>query len=126
MTQAEGGPCPPSFGLPPGYLDEEDGLRLLDRIHTLQGARVLIALAGAPGSGKSTLLKRLFGAYPDRFGFSVSHTTRAPRDGEEEGVAYYFTTKEAFQKLIAEDAYDGTRGPHQLSHHNKVKGIMFS
>ena len=50
-------------------------------------------------------MKRLFAAYPDRFGFSVSHTTRGPREGEEEGVAYYFTTKENFQKLVAEDAF---------------------
>jgi ABC-type multidrug transport system ATPase subunit len=64
-----------------------------------------IVVSGPSGSGKSTLLKRLFAAYPDRFGFSVSHTTRGPRDGEEEGVAYYFTSKENFAKLVAEDAF---------------------
>jgi len=64
-----------------------------------------IVVSGPSGSGKSTLLKRLFAAYPDRFGFSVSHTTRGPRDGEEEGVAYYFTSKENFAKLVAENAF---------------------
>ncbi len=59
-----------------------------------------IVVSGPSGAGKSTLLKRLFEAYPDRFGFSVSHTTRAPRNGEQHGREYNFTTKEAFQKLV--------------------------
>lgn len=36
---------------------------------------------------------------------SVSATTRAPRPGEEEGVSYYFKTKEAFEQMLAEDAF---------------------
>ena len=59
-----------------------------------------IVVSGPSGSGKSTLLKRLFEAYPDRFGFSVSHTTRSPRPGEEDGKAYWFTTREKFQEKI--------------------------
>lgn len=65
MTDGEGGPCPPSFGLPPGYLDTEDGQGLLARIRGLQGERVLIAVAGAPGSGKSTLAEGLALRLPD-------------------------------------------------------------
>ncbi|KAK5127542.1 guanylate kinase [Meristemomyces frigidus] len=64
-----------------------------------------IVVSGPSGSGKSTLLKRLFDAYPDRFGFSVSHTTRSPRPGEEDGVAYNFVTKDAFKKLIDENGF---------------------
>jgi guanylate kinase len=37
--------------------------------------------------------------------FSVSHTTRERRPGEREGVAYYFVTPEAFQRLIEQDAF---------------------
>lgn len=59
MTGVEGGPCPPSFGLPPGYFDNGEGQGLLARIGALQGARVLVAVAGAPGSGKSTLAEGL-------------------------------------------------------------------
>lgn len=55
----EGGRRPPSFGLPPGYFDKEEGRALLDRIASLPGARVLVAVAGAPGSGKSTLAEAL-------------------------------------------------------------------
>ncbi|KAK5171099.1 guanylate kinase [Saxophila tyrrhenica] len=60
-----------------------------------------IVVSGPSGSGKSTLLKRLFDAYPTRFGFSISHTTRAPRGTEQDGVEYHFTTREAFTSMVA-------------------------
>lgn len=65
-----------------------------------------IVFSGPSGTGKSTLIKRLFGDHPDLFGFSVSHTTRNPRPGEEHGTHYHFTTIEDFEKLIAEDAFE--------------------
>ncbi|KAJ3200161.1 hypothetical protein HDU83_003670 [Entophlyctis luteolus] len=55
--------------------------------------------------GKSTLLRRLFDKYPSAFGFSVSHTTRSPRPGEEDGKAYYFVTRDAFDALVAANAF---------------------
>ncbi|CAH2102641.1 unnamed protein product [Euphydryas editha] len=58
-----------------------------------KGPRPLVFF-GPSGSGKSTLLKRLLKEYPDKFGFSVSHTTRNPRPGEKDGVHYHFTVKE--------------------------------
>ncbi|KAL4702971.1 hypothetical protein ACJJTC_008749 [Scirpophaga incertulas] len=58
-----------------------------------KGPRPLV-LCGPSGSGKSTLLKRLLKEFPDKFGFSVSHTTRKPRPGEKDGVHYHFTTKD--------------------------------
>ncbi|XP_013176938.1 PREDICTED: guanylate kinase [Papilio xuthus] len=58
-----------------------------------KGPRPLV-LCGPSGSGKSTLLKRLLKEFPDKFGFSVSHTTRAPRPGEKDGVHYHFTNKD--------------------------------
>ncbi|XP_030029395.1 guanylate kinase isoform X2 [Manduca sexta] len=57
-----------------------------------KGPRPLV-LCGPSGSGKSTLLKRLLKEFPDKFGFSVSHTTRGPRPGEKDGVHYHFTNK---------------------------------
>jgi guanylate kinase len=65
-----------------------------------------IVFSGPSGTGKSTLIKRLFADHPDLFGFSVSHTTRKPRPGEEDGTHYHFTTIENFEKLIAEDAFE--------------------
>lgn len=57
-----------------------------------KGPRPLV-LCGPSGSGKSTLLKRLLKEFPDKFGFSVSHTTRGPRPGEKDGLHYHFTNK---------------------------------
>ncbi|KAJ3071549.1 GTPase required for pre-60S ribosomal subunit nuclear export and maturation [Podochytrium sp. JEL0797] len=64
-----------------------------------------LVISGPSGVGKSTLLKRLFDKYPNSFGFSVSHTTRGPRPGEEDGKAYYFVTREKFDGLLAENAF---------------------
>ena len=69
----------------------------------------LIVMSGCSGVGKSTVLGKVMEKRDDLL-FSVSATTRAPRDGEKEGVSYYFVTQEEFQKMIAEDAfveYDG-------------------
>ncbi|KAJ4365140.1 guanylate kinase [Neocucurbitaria cava] len=59
-----------------------------------------IVISGPSGAGKSTILKRLFDEYPDKFGFSISHTTRNPRGTEKDGVEYYFVTKEQFLNLV--------------------------
>ena len=60
--------------------------------------RVLV-LSGPSGAGKSTIIKEASSEIGD-FYFSVSTTTRAPRDGEVYGREYYFVTKEEFEKGI--------------------------
>lgn len=57
-------------------------------------------IAGPSGVGKGTLINRLLAKYPSVFGFSVSHTTRDPRVGEVDGVAYHFQPKEQVQQAI--------------------------
>ncbi|XP_008299189.1 guanylate kinase 1b [Stegastes partitus] len=59
-----------------------------------------VVLSGPSGAGKSTLMKRLMKEHEGIFGFSVSHTTRNPRPGEEDGKDYHFTTREAMQEGI--------------------------
>jgi guanylate kinase len=59
-----------------------------------------LVLCGPSGSGKSTVMKKLMAAYGEFFGFSVSHTTRNPRPGEEDGKDYHYVTKEKMQELI--------------------------
>ena len=54
-------------------------------------------ITGPSGVGKSTLIKKLMAEFPDHFGFSVSHTTRDPRPGEQDGVDYHFVTREQMQ-----------------------------
>lgn len=50
--------------------------------------------------GKGTLIDMLMKRYPKDFQFSVSHTTRPPRQGEQNGVHYNFTTVEDMKKDI--------------------------
>lgn len=64
-----------------------------------------VVISGPSGTGKSTLLKKLFAEYPEKFGFSISNTTRSPRSGEKNGVDYHFTTVEDFKKLIDEKKF---------------------
>ncbi|KAI6381493.1 hypothetical protein MCOR25_001186 [Pyricularia grisea] len=64
-----------------------------------------LVICGPSGVGKGTLIQMLFQRHPDTFTLSVSHTTRAPRPGEQDGVHYHYVTKEQFQALIAEDKF---------------------
>ncbi|MBD8947585.1 MAG: guanylate kinase [Clostridiales bacterium] len=63
---------------------------------------LLVVLSGPSGSGKGTVLKQAMRSDPN-IEVSVSVTTRAPREGEIDGVNYYFLTPEAFQNLLVED-----------------------
>ncbi len=65
---------------------------------------LLVVYAGASGVGKGTIMKRLLAENPN-IRLSVSATTRAPREGEQDGREYYFVTREEFEKLIAEDGF---------------------
>ena len=65
---------------------------------------MLLVVSGPSGVGKGTLLDRLMQDDPT-FGFSVSATTRAPRDYEIPEVHYHFLTEEAFDRLEEEDAF---------------------
>lgn len=64
-----------------------------------------IVLSGPSGSGKSTLIKKLFAEFPNKFGFSVSSTTRAPRAGEIAGKDYDFVKVEEFKDMIEKDKF---------------------
>lgn len=63
---------------------------------------ILIVVSGFSGAGKGTIMKELLRKY-DNYALSVSATTRNPRPGEEEGVAYFFKTTDEFEKMIAKD-----------------------
>ncbi|MEE1271625.1 MAG: guanylate kinase [Bacteroidales bacterium] len=53
------------------------------------------------GSGKTTILKPILEKLKDKFGFSISATTRPPREGERDKVDYYFITPEKMREHIA-------------------------
>ena len=65
---------------------------------------MMVVLSGPSGCGKDTVLSRLCEMEPRICG-SVSATTRAPREGELEGVHYYYITKEEFERRIANDEF---------------------
>lgn len=59
----------------------------------------ILILSGPSGAGKSTIIERASDRIGD-FHFSISTTTRAPRPGEVNGVDYYFTDRESFERDI--------------------------
>lgn len=62
----------------------------------------LFIVSSPSGAGKSSLISALLAKHSD-MKVSVSHTTRQPRPGEENGVHYHFTAVESFKELIAKD-----------------------
>ena len=64
----------------------------------------LIVISGPSGAGKGTVIKQVL-RRKDNVALSVSCTTRAPRPGEQEGVDYYYASKEKFAQMIEEDGF---------------------
>ncbi len=66
---------------------------------------LLIVLSGPSGVGKGTVRKALFESEGHNFTYSISMTTRQPRNGEIDGEDYYFVTREEFEKRIEEGKF---------------------
>ena len=64
----------------------------------------VFVISAASGTGKTTLVSRLTAHNPN-IRVSVSHTTRAPRENEQHGKHYYFTTREHFTELVGQGAF---------------------
>jgi len=60
----------------------------------------IVVLSAPSGSGKTTIAKAVREQYPDRFGFSVSATTRKPRAGERDGIDYHFWKPYQFLEAV--------------------------
>ena len=63
---------------------------------------ILIVISGFSGAGKGTLVRALLKKY-DEYVLSISMTTRTPRQGEQEGVEYFFTDREHFEETVERD-----------------------
>ena len=61
---------------------------------------ILMVISGFSGAGKGTLVKKLLQNY-DNYALSVSMTTRKPREGERDGVEYFFVDRGKFEETIA-------------------------
>lgn len=66
---------------------------------------LLIVLSGPSGVGKGTVRKEIFDDSTTSYKYSISMTTRQMREGEVNGVDYFFKTKEEFEALIQEDQF---------------------
>lgn len=60
----------------------------------------LFVISGPSGAGKSSLIKELLKNNKDKLKFSVSYTSRKPREGEVDGVDYFFVSEETFKDNI--------------------------
>ena len=65
---------------------------------------ILLVISGPSGAGKGTICKALLEKRPD-MAYSISCTTRQPRNGEVDGKNYFFKTREEFEKMIANDGF---------------------
>lgn len=63
---------------------------------------ILIVISGFSGAGKGTIVKGLMKRYQN-YALSISATTRNPREGETNGVEYFFKTRDEFMKMIDDD-----------------------
>ncbi|KAF5802217.1 putative guanylate kinase [Helianthus annuus] len=73
-----------------------------------------LVISGPSGVGKGTLINMLMKEFPSMFGFSVSHTTRAPREKEQNGVHYHFSKR----NVMEEDIRNGKFLEHAAVHGN--------
>ncbi|KAM6948708.1 LOW QUALITY PROTEIN: guanylate kinase [Aplochiton taeniatus] len=84
-------------------------------VSAMAGPRPVV-LSGPSGAGKSTLLKRLMKEYDGIFGFSVSHTTRLPRPGEENGKGRFLvalTASLGWSPAIVDPIYERSHSLYQ-------------
>jgi guanylate kinase len=72
-----------------------------DKMRNQRG--LLIVLSGPSGVGKGTVRKALFSQPNTNYEYSISMTTRSPREGEVDEVDYFFKTRSEFEELIEQD-----------------------
>ena len=66
---------------------------------------MLTIISGFSGAGKGTVVKEILSTYEENYSLSISATTRKPREGEVDGVHYFFLDKEVFERKISENQF---------------------
>ena len=90
-------------------------------------ARKPLMILGPSAVGKDTMINRLKAKYPDAIYKLPSYTTRPMRNGETEGVDYFFVTKEQFQSMREKGSLFGVQEynhNYYASNKNKLKEVM--
>lgn len=83
----------------------------------------ILIISGPSGSGKSTLLNRLLAEERNLY-FSISSTTRKMREGEKEGVNYYYVSQEEFKKGIEEGSFLEWANVHKNYYGTSLKPVL--
>ncbi|KAK7345063.1 hypothetical protein VNO77_15452 [Canavalia gladiata] len=82
-----------------------------------------LVISGPSGVGKGTLISMLMKEFPSMFGFSVSHTTRAARGMEKNGVHYHFTEKSIMEKEIEDGKFLESASVHGNLYGTSVEAV---
>ncbi|KAI3968203.1 hypothetical protein MKX01_018506 [Papaver californicum] len=82
-----------------------------------------IVISGPSGVGKGTLISKLMKEFPSTFGFSVSHTTRAPREKEIDGVHYHFSERTLMEKEIRDGKFLESASVHGNLYGTSVEAV---
>jgi guanylate kinase len=83
---------------------DESNLQAKLAVETNEGRGILFVVSSPSGGGKGTLIQRVLSKVPN-LSYSVSFTTRAPRNGEENGREYFFVTREEFERMKAANEF---------------------
>lgn len=83
-----------------------------------------LVISGPSGVGKSTLISKLFLHFPNQFKFSISCTTRPPRENEKNGVNYHFLTHSEFSQKIKDSAFIEHCQVHQHSYGTLLSEVL--
>ena len=75
-----------------------------DLIHSESAHGILFVVSSPSGGGKGTLINHVLNTVPN-VSYSVSYTTRAPRDSEVNGREYFFVSRETFEQMAAENEF---------------------
>ncbi len=99
---------------------------ILERLGAVRRG-VMFVIEAPSGTGKTTVIKKLL-EQDKKLNWSVSVTTRAPRDGEQNGVDYYFISDAEYDKLLKEDAFyehvDSQYGSRYGTLRSEVDGFL--
>jgi len=82
-----------------------------------------LVICGPSGVGKSTLLRRLVNEFEGKFAFCVSHTTRAKRAEEVNGVDYFFISDEQFDAMQARGEFIESANVHGCKYGTALKSV---